>query len=191
MNRTVGKIVLHVTMSLNGFIAGLNDEMDWVFKYGGPEEVVDEVIKTTGAVVLGKRTFEVSLKQNQLPYGGAVKVPQFVVTHEARDTATIGGLMFTFVTEGVERAVELAKTAAGDRNVSLLGASIDQQCLKIGLADEIVIHLVPILLSEGIRLFDHLGTESIELEKTKVVPSTGITSLSRSKICVGRHLARE
>jgi dihydrofolate reductase len=173
----VGKVIVHATMSLDGFIARSNDEIDWAFKDGGPDQVVDEVIKTTGSVVLGKRTFEITVKQNQLPYGGAVKVPQFVVTHEARDAVTIGGLTFTFVTEGIERAVELAKIAAGDKNVSLLGASIDQQCLKLGLADEIVIHLTPILLGAGIRLFDHLGTEPIELAKTTVVSSTGITSL--------------
>ncbi len=173
----MGKVILHATMSLDGFIAGSNDEMDWVFKHGGPDEMVHETMRTTGSVVLGKRTFDRSVKQNQLPYGGTVKVPQFVVTHEARDAVTLGGLTFTFVTEGVEYAVELAKTAAGDKNVSLLGASIDQQCLRIGLADEIVIHLAPILLGDGIRLFDYLGVEPIELERTKVVASTGITSL--------------
>jgi len=173
----VGKVILHATMSLDGFIAGPNDEMDWVFRYGGPDEIVHEAINTTGSVVLGKRTFESTVRQNQLPYGGTVKVPQFVVTHEARDAVTIGGLTFTFVTEGVECAVEMAKTAAGDKNVSLLGASIDQQCLRIGLADEILIHLAPILLGDGIRLFDHLGIEPIELERTKMVASTGITSI--------------
>jgi dihydrofolate reductase len=79
-----------------------------------------------------------------------------VITKEAQDVATIGGLTFTFVTEGVESAVQQAKVAAGDKNVSILGASIDQQCLKAHLADEIVIHLAPILLGECIRLFDHL-----------------------------------
>jgi dihydrofolate reductase len=106
-----------------------------------------------------------------------VKVPQFVVTKEAQDTKTIGGLAFIFVTEGVVSAVKQAKAAAGDKNVSILGASIDQQCFEARLADEIVIHLAPILLGKGVRLFDHLGAEAIELERTEAVSTTGMTSL--------------
>jgi dihydrofolate reductase len=176
-SESMGKVVLHASMSLDGFIAGLEDEMDWVFQSGGPDALVRTVIETTGAVVLGRRTFNVSLKQDQLPYGGEVKAPQFVVTHTRRDPEVIGGLEFTFVTEGIERAVELAKTAAGDKNVSLLGASIDQQCLRLGLVDEIVIHLLPILLGQGIRLFDHFGPQSIELVRTQAVSSHASTSL--------------
>jgi len=164
-------------MSLDGFIAGLHDEMDWVFKYDFSDTIVDAVMKNIGAVVLGKRTYDISLKINSLPYGGNVKVPQFVVTKEAEDSKTIGGLTFTFVTDGIESAVKQAKKAAGKKNVMLLGASIDQQCLKARLADEIVIHLAPILLGEGIRLFDHLGSERIELERIKAVATRDITSL--------------
>lgn len=172
----MGKVIIHGTMSLDGFIAGPHDEMDWVFRYGS-DKMVEEVIKEIGAVVLGKRTFDISLEKNQLPYNSMVKVPQFVITKKAQEPRTIGGLSFTFVTDGVESAVSQAKLAAGDENVALLGASIDQQCLKAGLVDEIVIHLAPILLGEGIRLFDHLEGKRIELERTEVVSTTGITSL--------------
>jgi dihydrofolate reductase len=150
--------------------------MDWSFKYSS-DSMANEVMNETGAVVVGKRTFETSLKNNHLPYGGMVKVPQFVITDEAQDVTTIGGLVFTFVTDGVQPAIEMAKAAAGDKNVSILGASIDQQCLKAHLADEIVIHLAPVLLGEGIRLFDHLGTQPIELERNGAVSTAGITSL--------------
>jgi dihydrofolate reductase len=173
----MGKVLVHATLSLDGFMAGPNDEMDWVFKRSVPDKVGDEVMKTTGAVVLGKRTSDISLKNNQLPYGAAVKVPQFVITHKGQDPVTIDGLKFIFVTQGIESAIEQAKSAAGEKNVSLLGASIDQQCLTTDLADEIVIHLVPVLLGEGIRLFDHLGAEPIELERSEVVSTTGMTSL--------------
>jgi dihydrofolate reductase len=171
----MGKVIVHAVMSLDGFIAGPDDEMEWSFKYGG-DAMADEVMQDTGAVVLGKRTFEISLKNNQLPYGGW-KVPQFVITGEAQDAQTIGGLVFTFVTDGVQHAVEMARVAAGDKNVSLLGASIDQQCLKAHLVDEIVIHLAPILLGEGTRLFDHLGNQPVVLERTAAVTTAGITSL--------------
>jgi len=100
-----------------------------------------------------------------------------VVTHEAHEPVTIGDLTFTFLSGGIQRVIEAAKQTAGDKKISLLGASIDQQCLKAGLVDEIVIHLVPIVLGEGIRLFDHVGSESIELERTEVVTTSQITSL--------------
>jgi dihydrofolate reductase len=173
----MGKVFIHVTMSLDGFIGRPYGEIeDWAFHYG-TDEMVDEVRGGIGAVVLGNRTFEGTMKINGLPYGGMVKVPQFVVTHDAREPLTKGGLTFTFVTDGIESAVQRAKKTARDKNVALLGASIDQQCLKAGLVDEIVIHLCPTLLNEGIRLFDHLSSQSIELERTEVVSTAGITSL--------------
>lgn len=173
----MGNVFIHVTMSLDGLIARPNDEIDWAFHYG-TDSMVDEVMEEIGAVVLGNRGFkEGTMKESRLPYGGMVKVPHFVVTHEAREPVTIGGLTFTFLTDGIERVIEQAQDAAGDKKVSLLGASIDQQCLKAGLVDEIVIHLVPILLGEGIRLFEHVGSESIELERTEVIATSGITSL--------------
>jgi dihydrofolate reductase len=172
----MGEVFIHVTMSLDGFIGRPNGEIeDWAFHYG-TDEMVDEVMGKIGAVVLGNRTFEGTMKINGLPYGGMVKVPQFVVTHAAREPLTKDGLTFMFV-DGIESAVQRAETAARDKSVALLGASIDQQCLKAGLVDEIVIHLCPILLNEGIRLFDHLSSQSIELERTEVVSSAGITSL--------------
>ena len=172
----MGKVIIHATMSLDGFIAGPHDEMDWVFRYGS-DKMVDEIMGKIGAVVLGKRTFDISLKKNQLPYGDLVKVPQFVLTSEAQESQTIGGLTFNFITDGVESAINQAKAVAGDKNIMLLGANINQQCLKVGLADEIVIHLAPILLGGGIRLFDHLDSERIELERIKAVATGDITSL--------------
>jgi len=172
----MGKVIIHATMSLDGFIAGPHDDMEWVFKYSS-DSMADEIMRETGAIVLGKRTFDISLKNNQLPYGATVKVPQFVITNEAQEAKSIGGLVFTFVMDGVPHAIEMAKAAAGNKNVSVLGASIEQQCLKAQLADEIVLHLAPVLLGEGIRLFDHLGPLPIELERTEAVTTADITSL--------------
>jgi dihydrofolate reductase len=168
--------MIHATMSLDGFIARPNDEIDWAFNYD-TDAMIDEVMKEIGAVVLGNRGFkEGTMNENRLPYGGMVKVPQFVVTHEPRDPITVGGLTFSFI-NGIERAVEQAKAAAGEKSVTLVGASIDQQCLKAGLVDEIMIHLAPILIGEGVRLFDHLGAGDIELERTEIVATADITSL--------------
>jgi dihydrofolate reductase len=106
-------------------------------------------------------------------------VPVFVLTHNAKDmVAKEGGTTFTFVTDGIESALEQAQAAAGDKDVSVAGgASIVQQSIKAGLLDELQIHLVPLLLGEGRRLFDHLGTDHIELESTRVIESPGVTHL--------------
>jgi dihydrofolate reductase len=100
-----------------------------------------------------------------------------VVTHRVPEVVPQGESSYTFVTDGVESAIEQAKAAAGDRYVSVMGASVPQQCLRAGLLDEIQIHLVPVLLGAGVRLFDHLGTENVELEAIRVVDSPGVTHL--------------
>ena len=85
---------------------------------------------------------------------------------------------FTFVTDGGETTIEQARAAAGDRKVSVAGADVPQQAIRAGLLDEIQNHLVPVLLGEGKRLFDHLGAERIDLERTRVVEAPeGVTHL--------------
>jgi dihydrofolate reductase len=104
-------------------------------------------------------------------------LPVFVLTHDAREPVTKGKTTFTFLAEGIESALKQAKAAAGDKDVCLMGANIAQQCIKAGLIDEIEIHLVPVLLGEGIRLFEHLDTEQIELQRTRVIEAPGVTHL--------------
>ena len=172
----MGKVFIHVTMSLDGFIARPNGDVGWSFNYH-PDEMVDQVMAEIGAVVLGNRGFrEASMNASTLPYGGQVRVPQFVVTHTPRDPVIIGGLTFTFVAS-LEGAVDQARKASGSKNVALLGASIDQQCLKAGLVDEIMIHLAPVLIGSGMRLFENLDPGDIQLERIGIASSTEITSL--------------
>lgn len=178
----MGKVFIHVTISLDGFIAK-PDEMDiaWMLKYDADDSMAQRMMNEIGAVILGNKDFrEGTISEDILPYGG-MKVPQFVVTHHARDPVTLGPLTFTFVTGGVERALALAQAAAGDKRVALLGASIAQQCLKAGLVDEIVIHLVPILLGDGLSLFDRLGSE-YELRREEVAVADQVTSLRFSVV---------
>jgi len=106
-------------------------------------------------------------------------VPVFVLTHHARETVTKqGGTSFTFVTDGIEAALEQAQAAAGDKDVAIAGgASLIQQYLRAGLLDEFQIHLVPLLLGDGVRLFDQLDSEQVELEATRVIESPGISHL--------------
>jgi dihydrofolate reductase len=88
-------------------------------------------------------------------------------------------IAFTFVPAGVESAVEQARAAAGDKkNVAVGAASIAQQCIRAGLLDEIHVDLVPVLLGGGVRLFEHLGSEPIELESTRVIEAPGVTHLT-------------
>jgi len=168
----MAKVIIHTTMTLDGFIARPNDEIDWAFKFSS-DETVQEIMAEIGAVVMGNRGY---ISEDTLPYGGQVKVPQFVVTHRLRDPITVGGLNFTFV-NSIAEAVTLAKTVAGEKSVTLLGASIDQQCLNAGLVDEIMIHLAPILIGKGIRLFDNLQISDTELERIALVATSEITSL--------------
>jgi dihydrofolate reductase len=106
--------------------------------------------------------------------------PVFVLTNHAREPVTKqGGTTFTFVTDGIESALEQARAAAGDKNVTVGGgANVAQQYLKAGLLDELQIHLAPILLGDGVRLFEnHLGPERSEIECTRVIESPAVTHL--------------
>ena len=104
-------------------------------------------------------------------------VPVFVVTHAVPQEWVYEGSPFDFVTESVERAVEQARAAAGDKDVGVGGADVAQQCIKAGLIDEIGLDLVPVLFGKGIRFFDRHGTGQIDLERTRVVEAPGVTHL--------------
>jgi len=156
---------------------------------GGDDEVVAESLRATGAVVMGQRMFSGGAgpweaDPNADGWWGEnppFHVPVFVLTHHARQTMTMqGGTSFTFVTDGIEAAVEQARAAAGDKDVLLAGgAAVVQQSLEAGLLDELQIHLVPVLLGGGVRLFAEggRGTDQIGLERTRVIDSPAVTHL--------------
>ncbi len=127
-----------------------------------------------GAMVVGRRTFDIANAWQGHPPGGG---PCFVVTHAVPNQWVKAGSPFTFVTDGVASAIHQAQQAAGDKYVALGSASIVQQCLQAGLLDEIQVDLVPVLLGDGVRLFDHLGAAPIELERTRVVEAPGVAHL--------------
>ncbi len=187
-----GKVLLDISMSLDGFIAGPNNSPEkplgeggerlhnWMFlPSGGPirPEVEEERFKTIGAMVMGRLMFDVG----EEPWGEnpPFHLPIFVLTHNAKETLIKeGGTSYTFVTSGIENALAQAKAAADDQNVQVMGgADLAQQFLTRGMLDEIQIHLVPVLLGEGIRLFEHLGSEPTELEITRVIQSKEVTHL--------------
>jgi dihydrofolate reductase len=146
-------------------------------------QVFEDLVDSGGAAVTGRRTYDIANAWGG--NGPAPGVPVFVVTHQVPDHPPRGESSYTFVTDGVESAIEQAKAAAGDRYVSVMGASVPQQCLRAGLLDEIQIHLVPVLLVGGVRLFDHFGTDSIQLDTVRVVEAPGVTHL-RYRVLNGR-----
>lgn len=190
----MGNVIAGFTMSLDGFIAGPNDEVDRLFGWyssgdtdfpvAGTEmvfkisrasaELLQETWSTFGVLVTGRRDFDVSGA-----WGGKspLSVPTLIVTHTPPQAWVGKGSPFMFVTDGVASAIAQAKDIAGDKNVAIGGSTILQQCLQAGLLDEIQIDLVPILLGAGIRLFDQLGTGPINLESTGVVEGAGVTHL--------------
>lgn len=175
----MGKVVLDMAMSLDGFIGGLNDEdvglYNWYFAPSGSAlTIIDELLQTIGAMVIGRRAFGDQQDGFDTPY----KVPHFVLTHEPRAPISRDGASFIFVSDGIESALAQAKAAAGDKDVCVAGgANTAQQFINTGLLDELQIHLVPVLLGNGLRLFDDGGTGQIALERTRVIESPGATHL--------------
>jgi len=196
----MGKVVLDITTSLDGFVAGRNDGLDLPLGEGGERlhewlvglaiwrephglqggetnassEIVEEGLRSTGAIVLGKRMFDNAQGWGEEP---PFHKPVFVLTHTERERlAKEGGTTFTFVTDGIESAVEQAKAAAGDKDVAIAGgASIAQQCLRAGLLDELQLHVAPMLLGGGVRLFE--DGPGIDLEPLRVIESPRVTHL--------------
>lgn len=174
----MGKVFLDMAVSLDGFVSGPGGEdgglHDWYFSPSGNAVlVIDELLQGIGAMVLGKKAFGDQPDGFDTPY----KVPHFVLSHESRDTVEKGGASFIFVTDEIESALDSARAAAGDKDVCVAGgASTAQQYLRAGLLDEVQLHLVPVLFGGGLRLFE-LGPKRLELERTRVLESPGVTHL--------------
>ena len=187
----MGTVVFDMSMSLDGFIAGPKDDdkpnrelealdrlHDWMFPpKGNFQEIEGERFKNVGAVVMGRRMFNLG----EEPWGDdpPFHMPVFVLTHQPRSKIIKeGGTTYTFVTDGIESTLEKARAAAGEKDIVVIGgANAIQQFLKAGLLDEMHLHLVPVLLGEGIRLFENTGAEHIELEKISVIEAPSVTHL--------------
>jgi dihydrofolate reductase len=136
--------------------------------------VLDHVFRGTGAIIVGRRMFDVARGWDDDP---PFRRPVFVITHKGRPKLTKGTTVH-FVTDGLESTLEQAKAAAGNKAILAHGgANIVQQYLNAGLMDEIPIHLIPLLLGDGIRLFDHLGRAPMDLEISDVIEGESITHL--------------
>ena len=162
----MGRVRWHTMMSLDGFIAGPNDDMQWVFGVdGGEGETVDEVVRSTGALLVGRRTQDVEDRLQPGFYGGAFRGPFFVLRHDPpSEPPVVKGVTGRFLDIGIEEAVRVAKKAAEGDDVVVLGANVARQCLEAGLLDEIIVHVAPVLLGDGIRLFERTDGAPVQLE---------------------------
>ncbi len=170
----MGKVILGATMSIDGFINDQSGSVQALYSDLAAlreTEPLKESIQNTGAVVMGRNSFAMAEDPDLLAGNYEYQVPIFVLTHQPpeKHPKETDALTFTFVTDGIESAIRQAKTAAGDKDVTVIGAaSTAQQCLRAGLADELHVDIMPMLLCAGLRLFEDLGMEQIQLERMQV-----------------------
>jgi len=177
----MGKVIIGATISLDGFMNDRHGDVNRLY----PDmealhrtEMLQEEMRMTGAVVMGRRAFDMA--EGDLT-GYEFQVPIFVLTHHVPEQMIKGvndQLTVTFVTDGIQSAIEKAQAAAGDKHVMVVGgANTAQQCLRAGLVDEIHMGIVPVFLGEGLRFFEPGANEQLELERTRVFESPGRTDL--------------
>jgi dihydrofolate reductase len=187
----VTKVFFDISMSLDGYMTASGQTAEEPMGPGGEQlvawafgederdrQVLLDGVAATGAVIAGRRTYDTSLPWwgDDGPTGDA-RLPVFVVTHAPPQDAPSNGV-YTFVTAGIESALEQAKDAAGDKHVTVMGgADIGQQYLRAGLIDELSLHLVPLLLGGGTRMFEDLGEEQIRLQPVAVIDTAAATHL--------------
>jgi len=191
----MSKVIAGFSMSLDGFVADPDDGTEHVFKWysaGGADaevmagdhafgmtreaaEFIEEAGRGAGVLVTARRTFDMAHA-----WGGKhpMDVPMVVVTHRVpEEWANREGSPFTFVTEGVPKAIDVAREIAGDKDVVVGAPSVTQQCLQLGLLDAVHIDLVPVVLGSGIRLFEHLA-KPVELLVTEASGNPHVTHLT-------------
>jgi len=203
----MAKVVIDMSMSLDGFIAGPGDGpelplggrggehlFDWYFNGDTPYEgtmftpkganrqVVAEMFERAGAMLTGRRTYDITNGWNGThPVKG---IPVVILTHKPPAKVPTGKSQLVFVTDGIESAVAKAKALAQDKDVGIGGASVAQQALRAGLVDQLYLHISPILLGDGVRLFDNLGNQAIPLRK---IASIDAGDVSHQRFTVLRH----
>ena len=182
------------SMSLDGFVTDATDAVGPLFDWYGNGDVevrwpgmamvshttaasadyLGEIIEGAGALVVGRRLFDYTNG-----WGGdhPLHVPVFVVTHSVPTDWPHPDAPFTFVTDGLEAALEQAKAVAGDKTVGVAGPNIAQQCLNLGQLDEIRVDLVPVLLGSGIRFFDNIAEAPVVLDDPSIVVGRRVTHL--------------
>ncbi len=186
----MSKVIVDISVSVDGFAAaprvsaeepmGVGGHRLHSWYFGGDDrnqEALDNAVGGVGAIVAGRRTYDLSVPWWGLDGpSGPDRVPVFVVTHAAPDVPEGG--VYTFVTSGIDDALQRARTAAGGKDVAVMGGvGVVQQYLRAGLVDELSLHQVPVLLGGGTRLFDERGDAHFELETVDVIATADATHL--------------
>jgi dihydrofolate reductase len=173
-----GKVVVNRSMSLDGFIAGPGHRMDWVFEYVA-SDMVSDVMAATGAMLIGRRTYDVGQRDAGKPsgeaYSGLWSGPVFVLTHSEPVPANSG---VSFLSGDVSDAVKTGLHAADGKDLEVLGSDVTRQCLELGLIDEIFVLVLPVLLGGGTPFFTPAdGPARVNLEPVSAKPSGAVTAL--------------
>lgn len=192
MKQNTTKVVVDVSISLDGFIAGPGDDREhplgerggerifsWYFSgdkpfqgsmfrpKGANRKVVAETFQRTGVMLTGRRTYDIAAGwKGEHPVNA---IPVVVMTHDPPPNPPKGRSKLVFVTDGIESAVATAKALSKGKDVGVAGASVAQEALGAGLVDELHLHIAPLLLGDGVRLFEHLGTEAVPLRLVRSV----------------------
>jgi dihydrofolate reductase len=181
----MGKVLFGLSSSLDGFIAGKDDDISEVFAWFANawdrlHEIMGDSLNETGAVIMGHRSFDQIDGESGwvFPDGTAPDWPVIVLQSQPREPVKKGRTRYSFVTDGIAAAMAKAQELAGEKNIALHGASAVQQALKAGLLDELHLNIAPVLLGDGVRLFDHLGPEPIHLEHIRTLETPGAIHLS-------------
>ncbi len=178
-----GKVVVARSMSLDGFIAGPGDAMDWIFDFMAPDAPwLTETAAATGAMLIGRRTDEAGSRMKAAQQRGTaargegypLSGPVFVLTHRPPDPPDPG---VTYLSGDIGEAVAAALNAAAGKNLEILGADVAGQCLRRGLVDEIVVYVLPVLLGDGTRFYSTPGLARIDLEPLGSTQAEDLTIL--------------
>lgn len=174
----MAKVLYSVTMSVDGFITGPDGDMQWMRPYLGPNPEVDELVSRIGSLLIGRRSHDGDDPHKGEAgegeaFGGGWDGPMFVVTHRPPSAAEPG---VTYVDE-FAKALALAKEAAGDKYVNVIGANIAKQCIEAGELDEVLLIYASVMLGDGTRLFDHPGGRTVRLNRRSVNETPLATSL--------------
>jgi dihydrofolate reductase len=191
-------VTAQMSVSLDGFYSG-PDDIDagfhrvtrWVIdtlawrerlgfeggEHDANSELIAELQEATGAYVMGRRMFDAG----EVPWGDnpPFRSPVFVVTHRAREPLSReGGTTFRFVTDGIESAIEQARSAANGKDVAISGGgNLLRQVIRAGLLDQLELHISPVLIGDGMRLFDRTDHDAVELSPTRTVHTPGVTHI--------------
>jgi len=158
---SMSKVVCHFTMSLDGFVAGPGHDMSWLAGISVPPGLIDRYVKSTGAIVAGRRGWEEAISIHR-PYGGKWSGPVFVLSHHSPSGHAVEGVTYV---DDLRAALTQARHAAGAQNVEIFSPGIGKQALELGLLDEIDLHIAPVLLGDGVRLYEAPGGAPVALRQ--------------------------